>query len=82
MKLPRDLSGEEVAGLLSRHYGYRIARTSGSHMRMTLTIGDNRHSATVPRHRDLRVGTLDGIIADVAAFLGQSKERVRQTLFG
>ena len=57
MKLPRDLSGTEVARRLARHYG-------------------------VPRHRDVRVGTLDAIIADVAAFLGLPKQAVRDTLFG
>ena len=30
MKLPRDLSGSEVAGQLERHYGYRVARTKGT----------------------------------------------------
>ena len=33
-------------------------------------------------HRDVRVGTLDAIIADVAAFLGLPKQAVRDTLFG
>ena len=32
MKVPRDLSGEKVASLLARHYGYRVTRTKGSHM--------------------------------------------------
>ena len=36
MKLPRGLSGSEVAGLLARHYGYRATRTKGSHMTVTL----------------------------------------------
>ena len=82
MKLPRDLPGNEVAKLLMRHYGYREMRTKGSHMTVTLTIDGNRHSVTVPRHRDVRVGTLDGIIADVAEFLGLPKREVRETLFG
>ena len=30
MKLPRDLSGSEVAKLLERHYGYCVIRTKGS----------------------------------------------------
>ncbi len=51
-------------------------------MTVTLTIDGNRHSVTVPRHRDVRVGTLDGIIADMAEFLGLSKHEVRETLFG
>lgn len=82
MKLPRDLAGNEVARLLTRHYGYLVTRTRSSHLTMTLTIKGNRHSVTVPRHRDVRVGTLDGIIADVAEFLGLSKREVRVTLFG
>ena len=30
MKLPRDLSGTEVARRLARHYGYRVTRSRGS----------------------------------------------------
>lgn len=48
MRLPRDLSGHGVARLLARHYGYRVARTKGSHMTVTLTVGTDRHSVTVP----------------------------------
>ncbi len=51
-------------------------------MTVTLAINGNRHSVTVPRHRDVRVGTLNGIITDVAEFLGLSKHEVRDTLFG
>lgn len=82
MKLPRDLSGAEVARRLARHYGYRVTRSRGSHMTVTLIAGDDQHQVTVPRHRDVRIGTLDAIIADVAAFLGLSKQAVRDTLFG
>ena len=82
MKLPRDLSGARVARLLARHYGYRVTRTRGSHMTATLTVGSNKHRVTVPRHRDVRIGTLDAIVADVAAFLDLSKREVRKTLFG
>jgi len=42
---------------------------------------DRQHSVTVPRHRDVRVGTLDAIVTDVARFTGQTKSEVRQTLF-
>ena len=37
MKLPRDRSGEEVARLLARHYGYQMSRSKGSHMTVTKT---------------------------------------------
>ena len=82
MKLPRDLSGTEVARRLARHYGYRVTRSRGSHMTVTLTAGGDQHQVTVPRHRDVWIGTLDALIADVATFLGLPKQAVRDTLFG
>ncbi len=51
-------------------------------MTLTLTTGTDSHSVTVPRHRDVRAGTLDAITGDVAMFLGLSKRDVRETLFG
>ena len=51
-------------------------------MTLTLTVGTDSHSVTVPRHRDVRAGTLDAIAGDVAMFLGLSKRDVRETLFG
>lgn len=81
MKLPRDLSGKEAARRLRREYGYRVTRTRGSHMTLALTIGDKSHSVTVPRHRNLRVGTLNEIVRDVAAFHGLEKDVVRKALF-
>ena len=82
MKLPRDLAGSEVARMLARHYGYRETRTSGSHMRLRMITDRGRHNVTVPKHRQLRVGTLDAIISDVAEFHGVPKHEVRKTLFG
>lgn len=58
MKLPRDLSGEDVFKLLNRHFGYQLRRSRGSHMTITLVKGASVHSVTVPRHREVRVGTL------------------------
>lgn len=44
MRLPRDLSGAELAGLLAR-YGYRVSRQTGSHLRLTSTIKPDYHNA-------------------------------------
>ena len=82
MKLPRALSGNELAKRLARIYGYRMTRSRSSHMTVTLTVGSNSHQVTVPRHRDVRVGTLDAIVTDVAEFLGLSEREVRRRLFG
>ena len=82
MKLPRDLSGEQLVRLLARTYGYRPRRSRGSHQTVTLTTKIAEHSVTVPLHRPVRIGTLRHIVSDVAAFLGLPAADVRQELFG
>jgi predicted RNA binding protein YcfA (HicA-like mRNA interferase family) len=82
MRLPRDLSGEDLAALLRRRYSYRLVRQRGSHMTLTGTVGGVSHSVTVPRHRVVQVGTLSRIVADVAAHLGVTQDEVRRELFG
>ena len=74
MKLPRDISGAELAKTL-RKLGYQITRQTGSHMRLTTAEGGEHH-VTVPRHDPLRVGTLAGILDDVAAHFGLSRDEL------
>lgn len=81
MRLPRDLSGTELASCL-RHYGYEITRQTGSHLRLTSTIKGIEHHLTIPRHRQLRVGTLSGILSDVAAYLEIDRQKLVEDLFG
>lgn len=50
-------------------------------MTITLVKGASVHSVTVPRHRDVRVGTLGQIVSDVAAFVSLPEEEVRRQLF-
>jgi predicted RNA binding protein YcfA (HicA-like mRNA interferase family) len=57
VKLPRDLSGEDLAVLL-RRYGYQVTRQTGSHLRLTSTLKGREHHLTVPSHKTLKLGTL------------------------
>ena len=82
MTLPRDLSGDDLVGLLRRHYGYRVIRQRGSHMRLASVLRGDEHRVTVPRHRQLSVGTLSGIISDVSDYLSMTPTQVRRDLFG
>ena len=79
MRLPRDLSGEELAILLGR-YGYQVTRQTGSHMRLTTTQAGEHH-ITIPRHQSLRVGTLNAILRDVAEHLDIPRQTLLETLF-
>jgi predicted RNA binding protein YcfA (HicA-like mRNA interferase family) len=80
LRLPRDLSGEELAVLLGR-YGYEVTRQTGSHMRLTTAQGGEHH-ITIPRHESLRVGTLNAILRDVAEHLDIPRQKLLATLFG
>jgi predicted RNA binding protein YcfA (HicA-like mRNA interferase family) len=81
VKLPRDLSGTDLAGLL-RRYGYEITRQTGSHLRLTSAQRGAQHHVTIPRHRVLRVGTLSSVVAEVAAYLEQDRDELLRELFG
>jgi predicted RNA binding protein YcfA (HicA-like mRNA interferase family) len=80
MRLPRDVSGRDLARMLAR-VGYATTRQSGSHMRLTTALGGEHH-VTIPDHSALRVGTLAGILDDVASHLGRSREDLLADLFG
>lgn len=76
MKLPRDISGDELIKILQR-LGYQPSRQTGSHVRMSFTMTDQEvHHVTVPRHKNLRMGTLNAILQDVAGHLGLDKQKI------
>ena len=80
MKLPRDISGADLAKRLGR-LGYEITRQTGSHQRLT-TTERGQHHVTIPNHDPLKVGTLAGILNDVTAHLEISRAELIQRLFG
>jgi predicted RNA binding protein YcfA (HicA-like mRNA interferase family) len=79
MKLPRDLSGKDVAQALKR-FGYQATRQTGSHMRLT-THERGEHHITIPTHDPLRVGTLAAVLAEVADHFQLTREEVARQLF-
>ena len=80
MKTPRDVSGKELVKLL-KVYGYEAVSQNGSHIKVT-TGKNGQHHIAIPNHDPVKLGTLTGILAEVARHFGQTKEVVRQTLFG
>lgn len=72
MKLSRDLSGDYLARKLSR-FGYKQTRQTGSHQRLTRTTAKGTHHITIPRHKNLRIGTLNAILTEIASHLEISK---------
>jgi len=80
MRIPRDLSGQELTGLLKR-YGYQITRQTGSHLRLTTTM-KGEHHITIPKHKPLKVGTLSSILSDIASYLKVSRKMLIREVFG
>ncbi len=80
MRLPRDVSGEDLAKAL-RVSGYEGTGQTGSHLRLTTRQGGERH-ITIPNHDALRVGALADILGDVDAHLGLSRDELVEPLFG
>jgi len=80
MKIPRDISGNDLLKLL-RKYGYESTRQTDSHIRLT-TQHLGEHHITIPNHSPIKIGTLSGIITEVANHFGQPKEKIMHDLFG
>ena len=74
MKLPRDVSGEDLAKGLAR-VGYRVIRQTGSHIRMTLD-GPPQHHLTIPAHAEIKAGTLSAILSMAGQHLQLGKEQL------
>jgi predicted RNA binding protein YcfA (HicA-like mRNA interferase family) len=78
MKIPRDLSGKDLARALAT-LGCDITRQTGSHLRLT-TLERGEHNVTIPNHNPLHVGTLAAILTDVADHCQISREELLKRL--
>jgi predicted RNA binding protein YcfA (HicA-like mRNA interferase family) len=65
VKTPRDCTGPKLVHAL-RKFGYTVLRQTGSHIRL-VTQQSGEHHITVPNHDPIKVGTLHGVLKDVAA---------------
>ena len=74
MKLPRNLSGDElVRGF--RRVGYEVARQKGDHVYMTTQSGGEHH-VSVPLHKPVKTGTLAAILGSVAEHLQVDRDEL------
>ncbi len=79
MKMPRDLSSDELIKKLS-NLGYQVTRQTGSHIRLT-TSENGTHEITIPAHNPIKIGTLNNILRDVAQHFNLSKNELLKRLF-
>lgn len=79
MKLPRDLSGEQLIRVLCRRWDYRRSGQVGSHVALETDVPKHQR-LIVPAHKNLRVGTLNSILRSVATHKGVSKNEILRTI--
>jgi predicted RNA binding protein YcfA (HicA-like mRNA interferase family) len=72
VKLPRDLSGQQVVRAL-RRLGFEVTRQAGSHVR--LAHADRR--VTVPLHKSNVPGTLQNVLRQAGVTLERFQDALR-----
>lgn len=80
MRLPRDISGAELASRL-RQYGYETTWRTGGHLRLSFSAKGHEHHITIPAHQELKVGSLNAIPGDVGAYLEMDRAKLAEALF-
>lgn len=79
MRLPRDLTGQQLSKALAK-LGYVVDRQTGSHLRLT-TQENGIHHVTVPNHSPIKIGTLNAILRDIAEHFDISRDDFINQLF-
>jgi len=79
MKIPRDLSGEELVAVLCRRWNYQVVHQRGSHIVLE-TEEPSHQRIAIPAHPHLRIGTLNSILRVIAAHKGRGKEELLRSL--
>jgi predicted RNA binding protein YcfA (HicA-like mRNA interferase family) len=79
VKLPRDLSGQDLVKALAS-FGYGVDRQTGSHIRLT-TQQNGEHHLTIPAHDPIKVGMLNAILREVAEHFSLSRDELLKELF-
>jgi len=77
MKLPRDLSGREVADARVSRLGYQVVHERGSHIVLQTDTPSHQRIA-IPDHKSLRLGTLNGILLAVASHKHMQKGAITE----
>jgi predicted RNA binding protein YcfA (HicA-like mRNA interferase family) len=58
-----------------------VTRQTGSHIRLTSTVKGFENHVTIPEHKPLKVGTLDHIMNEIAAYLDIKHQELLDELF-
>ncbi len=58
----RTVSGEATVKILCNKFDFEISGRTGSHVRLSKMTPDGKVGTVVPMHRELKMGTLKGVL--------------------
>ena len=58
----RKVSGKECLKILCNKFGFKVVRQRGSHVLIKKETEQGKIGTVVPQHKDLKIGTLKGIL--------------------
>lgn len=58
----RNISGKKVVKILCNKFGFSISGQTGSHVRLSKMTPEGKVGTVVPMHKDLKIGTLKGVL--------------------
>lgn len=79
MKIPRDLSGANLADALQRQWAYNKVHQVGSHIILETSEPAHQRLA-IPDHHPIRLGTLIAILRTVAQHKGVTRDDIIASL--
>ena len=79
MKIPRDITANDLLKAL-KSFGYEIVRQKGSHIRIKTEL-NGEHYETIPNHKPIKIGTLSGILHNIAEHFDMTKEELMEQIF-
>ena len=72
----RRLSGDQIIGIFIS-FGFRVSTQRGSHVKLRRVTADGRvQTLTIPRHREMDIGTLQAIYRQASRFIPREQLRV------
>ncbi len=71
----RVISGSDVVKILES-FGFVIVRQRGSHIKLKrLSVSESKEILTVPNHKEIDRGTLNGLIKQCSKFVPETELR-------
>jgi predicted RNA binding protein YcfA (HicA-like mRNA interferase family) len=81
LRIPRDLSADQLINLLIKKLDFAVTRQVGSYIRLCTNYTGEEYRITIPNHSFIKIGTLNAILNEIANYLGINKDELIKKLF-